>query len=134
VKIPAWTKPGAWGVVIGAAAWWIILAAGFGWMSAGSATHLAKNKAQAAVVAYATPICVARFERQSNAVVQWKALQKSANNFNQDSFLENKKLGLIDQTGEDTAEAIANACSTKLLALKTLDGVKLASSGSASKG
>jgi len=129
-----WLKPAVLGVIGGAAAWWIVLSAGLGWMSAGAAAHVAREKARAALVAYATPVCVARFERRPDAVKLWKALKKSADNYNQTSFLE--KRNLVSDPDQKvsgfTAGAIANACSTKLLALKSLDGIKLASAGSSS--
>lgn len=130
-----WLKPAVVGVIGGALGWWIVLSAGLGWMSAGAAAHLATKKARAAVVAYATPMCVVRFERQANPVAQWKALKKSANNYNQVSFLKKERNLIADpgqKLGDVTADAIANACSTKLLALKSIGGIKLTKANSAS--
>ena len=33
MNIPSWIKPGIWGAVLGAVAWWGVLSWGFGWMS-----------------------------------------------------------------------------------------------------
>ncbi|HLI12856.1 MAG TPA: hypothetical protein VKY65_14785 [Alphaproteobacteria bacterium] len=129
MKVPSWVKPGIWGIIIGAIGWWIVLAYGFGWMSAGTAKQMADNQAQSAVVAAVTPYCVQRFEQQPNAVTAWKALKKSADNYNQSDFVQ--KGGWVALPGQklsdDVTGGIANACATQLLALKELDGVKLSS-------
>jgi hypothetical protein len=127
--IPSWVKPGIWGAVIGAVAWWSVLFWGFGWMSAGAARQLADNQTQTAVVASATPYCVERFEQQADAVASWQALKKSSDDYNQSDFM--KKGGwatLPDQKPDsDITSAVADACATQLLALKELNGVKLSS-------
>jgi hypothetical protein len=125
--IPSWVKPGIWGVVIGAVAWWAVLFWGFGWMSSGSAKQLADNRTQTAVVAAATPYCVTRFEQQTGAVASWQALKKSAADYNQNDYVEKGGWAtMTDQKpGSGITSAIADACATQLLALKELNGVKL---------
>jgi hypothetical protein len=129
VTIPSWIKPGVWGVVLGALAWWGVLSWGFGWVSAQTAKQLADNKMQAAVVAVASPYCAAHFEQQANAVASWQALKKSADDYNQDQFI--KKGGWVALPGtendSDLADAVADACATQLLALKQINGVTLSS-------
>lgn len=129
MSIPAWVKPGAWGVVIGAFAWWAVLAFGFGWVSPGTARQRAENETQAAVVAAAAPDCVARFEHQANAVSSWKALQKSAADYDQNTYLEKGGWVVLPKQGPAAGmdDAVADSCATQLLALKQLDGVKLSS-------
>jgi hypothetical protein len=128
-KIPAWVKPAFWGVIAGALVWWGVLVWGLGWVSAGNAHMTAHQTALSAVAAAASPFCVARFEQQANAVAAWQKLKKSADNGDQDDFLV--KGGWIAAPGakadSDFANAIADRCATKLLALKELDGVKLTS-------
>jgi hypothetical protein len=129
MKLPSWLKPAAWGVVVGALGWWAVLSWGFGWVSAGTAQKMAADQTQTAVVAAMTPGCVARFEQQPNALISWKALKKSADNYNQSDFVQ--KGGWVELPGQkldsDTAGGIANACATQLLALKEIGGVKLSS-------
>jgi hypothetical protein len=129
MTIPSWLKPAGWGVVLGAVAWWIALAWGFGWMSPGTAAKMAADQSRDAVVAAASPYCVSRFEKQPNVLASWKSLKSSADNYNQGDFLQ--KGGWVALPGQkydsDTADAIANACATQLLALKELNGVKLTS-------
>jgi len=129
MTIPSWVKPGIWGVVLGAAVWWGVLSWGFGWMSSGAAKQLADNQTQSAVVAAGTPYCVARFEQQPNAVASWQALKKSAADYNQSDYVT--KGGWATLAGEkadsDITSAVADACATKLLALKELNGATLSS-------
>jgi len=126
MKMPSWTEPAIWALVIGALGWWLILAYGFGWVSAGTAAKIATKKAQDAVVAYATPVCVARFEHQPNAVSAWHTLKKT-DEWNQSDLVV--KDGWVAEPNQkldpNTASAIGDACATKILALKTLGGVKL---------
>lgn len=129
MKIPSWVKPGVWGVVIGAVAWWGVLSWGMGWVSAGAAKQLADNQTQSAVVATAAPYCVSRFEQQANVVASWQALKKSADNYNQSEFIQKGGwIALPKQTANsDFSEAVADACATQLLALKQINGVTLSS-------
>ena len=107
MKIPSWVKPGIWGMGLGAAAWWAVLAGGMGWMSGSAAKQLAENQTQPAVVAAATPYCVARFEQQSNAVTSWQALKKSASDYNQTDFV--KKGGWATLSGQKLDSEITSA-------------------------
>jgi hypothetical protein len=127
MTIPSWVKPGVWGLVLGALAWWGVLFWGFGWVSAQNAHQLADDQARAAVVAVASPYCATRFEQQANAVASWQALKKSADDYNQGDYIEKGGWAAISGTkpASDFTDAVADACATQLLALKTLDGVTL---------
>jgi hypothetical protein len=128
IKLPDWMRPAAWGVAAGALGWWLILASGFGWVSASGATKMATQQAQDAVVAYATPACVARFERQPNAAAAWQGLQKADSWNRNDLVVKDGWVGEPSQKlDSDIANAIADSCATQILALKTLNGVKLSS-------
>ena len=125
-KIPAWLEPGLYGIGIGAIAWWIVLSLVFGWMSAGTAAKTSAEKVQVAVVAYATPACVARFEKQPDAAAAWNTLNKT------DTWKRNEMItnaGWVAEPGQkldpDIVNAIAESCTTKILALASLGGKKL---------
>jgi hypothetical protein len=126
MKIPSWVKPAFWGAVVGAAGWWAVLSWQFGWVSLGTADLMAQEQAQKAVVAYAAPACVARFERQPNAVAEWKTL-KSTDTWSLTDAV--RKAGWVGLPGQkldsDLADAIANSCAPKILALTEINGVKL---------
>lgn len=126
IGIPAWTQPALWGALFGAVAWWIALSWGLGWVSPGTAKVAAAKHAQAAVVAYATPACVDRFEAQPGAVAAWKTLKKSEDWSRPDAI---SKGGWVAMPGQKIdplmGDAIANACASRLVALKQMDGIIL---------
>lgn len=132
MKIPVWIKPSLWGLAIGAVAWWGVLAWGFGWISPNTARQQADNQMQAAVIAVAAPDCVVRFEHQTNAVASWHALKKSADNYDQDGYIEKGGWALVPKQKSDSniVDAVADACANRLLALKQLNGVILTSAKS----
>ena len=125
-KILVWFKPGAYGAIGGAIVWWIVLSSGFGWMSAGASAKLAEQTAQTAVVAYAVPACVARFEEQKNPVDAWKALNKTESWSRSESI---QKAGWVAEPNQklsyDLNSAIGSACTEQIMALKALGGVQL---------
>jgi hypothetical protein len=129
MQIPVWVKPAFWGIVVGVLGWWAVLFWGLGWMSGSAATAMAQQKAETAVVASVTPYCVHRFEQQTDPAAAWKKLKTSADNFNQDSFLVKGGWTALPGAKLDPsyADAIADSCSTRLLALKTIGGVKVSS-------
>ena len=126
ITMPTWTQPAMWSAVVGAIAWWIALSWGLGWVSHGTAAKTAAKQAQAAVVAYATPACVDRFESQPNAVAAWTALKKSEDWSRPDAI---SKAGWVALPGQkidsEVGDAIANACASKLIALKQINGIVL---------
>ncbi|KKW40068.1 MAG: hypothetical protein UY89_C0006G0004 [Parcubacteria group bacterium GW2011_GWA1_54_9] len=125
LKFPTWTEPAAYSFVVGAVVWWIALSY-FGWVSAGTAREMATQKAQEAVVAVATPACVARFERQPNAASVWKKLNKTES-WERNEMVE--KAGWIAEPGQklsyEVSRAISESCAEKILALKKFNGAKL---------
>lgn len=118
--IPDWIQPALLGVVIGALAWWIVLAQGFGWDSASTVNQLASDAARKAVVTYAVPACVARFQREAHPADAWKTLSGTSS-WEQGSFVA--KSGWIGEPGQkidpELASAIADRCATELLSLTT---------------
>ena len=127
--IPSWVKPGFWGLVLGALAWWGVLAWGLGWTSPATARQMADDQTQNAVIAVAAPYCAERFEQQANAVASWQALKKSAANYDQSSFIEKGGWVALPKATpmSDLSDPVANACATRLLALKQINGVTLSS-------
>jgi hypothetical protein len=64
MRIPPQVKPALWGAAGGAIVWWVVLAFGFGWTSAGTTEKLASGRAEKAVVAALAPVCAERFNAQ----------------------------------------------------------------------
>src|SRR5712691_4489086 len=66
MQLPSEVKPALWGAAGGAIVWWVALAFGFGWTSAGTAEKLASARAEKAVVSALGPVCAERFNAQSD--------------------------------------------------------------------
>ena len=119
-----WTQI-SWSFVLGVLALFVFLL-WLGWTSRGSAEQMAADQTKAAVVAYATPACVARFERQPNAVAAWKEL-KGIQGYNQGDAIE--KGGWVAEPDQKLDSAIsrtiASECASKVLELKTIGNEKL---------
>jgi len=106
------------GVAIGAVASMIIGFSWGGWVTGGTATKLANERADTAVVAALTPICVEKFLQNSDAKANLAALQKISTNWEQGQYLENG--GWATRPGATSSDYhLARACAEKLVQLKT---------------
>ena len=106
------------GVAIGAVASMIIGFSWGGWVTGGTATKLANERADTAVVAALTPICVEKFLQNSDAKANLAALQKISTNWEQGQYLE--KGGWATRPGATSSDYhLARACAEKLVQLKT---------------
>jgi hypothetical protein len=74
MNIPQGMKPALWGAAGGAIVWWVVLAFGFGWTSAGTTEKLASGRAEKAVVAVLAPICAEKFNAQADLAAKRVAL------------------------------------------------------------
>lgn len=98
----------------GAIVWWIVLAAGFGWTSSGTAEKQASIRAQAAVREALTPICVARFEHDAEREAKLATL-KEKSSWSQDDFVMEQ--GWATMPGSEKPERdIAQECVNRILA------------------
>jgi hypothetical protein len=106
------------GIAIGAVA---AMAIGFswgGWVTGGTATKLANEQADTAVVAALTPICVEKFLHNSDATANLAALKKISSTWEQGDFLE--KGGWATRPGATSSDyQLARACAEKLVQAKT---------------
>src|ERR1041385_6167440 len=102
MQVPQWIKPGVWGVVIGAVAMMIV---GFAWCGrtlSSTAELKATERANAAVVALFTPICVESFMKQPDTMAKLTEFQKTAS-WRQTEFIE--KGGWATVSGSTTPHA-----------------------------
>jgi hypothetical protein len=105
-------------VAIGAVASMVIGFSWGGWVTGGAATKLADERADTAVVAALTPICVEKFLQNSDAKANLAALQKISTNWEQGQYLENG--GWATRPGASSSDYhLARACAEKLVQLKT---------------
>ena len=82
-----------------------------GWMTGGSANKLAAARADTAVVAALTPVCVEKFLQNSDAKANLAALQKISTYWEQGDY--------VVKGGWATGYDLARACAEKLLQAKT---------------
>ena len=117
MRVPPWIKPGVWGAVIGAVAMLIIGFAWWGWTLSSTAEHMAKERANAAVVALLTPMCVENFMKQPDAMAKLTEFHQTAA-WRQTEFIE--KGGWATASGSTTPHsAVAKACAAQLVRTKT---------------
>jgi hypothetical protein len=89
-----------------------------GWMTAGTADKIAAERADTAVVAALTPICVEKFLQNSDAKANLAVLQKICTTWEQGDYLQ--KGGWATQPGATSSDYhLARACAEKLVQVKT---------------
>jgi len=106
------------GIAIGAVASMVIGFSWGGWVTGGTADKIADERANTAVLAALTPICVEKFLQNSDAKANLAVLQKISSNWEQGQYLE--KGGWATQPGATSPDYhLARACAEKLLQVKT---------------
>jgi hypothetical protein len=112
MKLHQGIKPALWGAAGGAVAISVIGFSAMGWMLGSTAERLAVSRAESAVVAVLSPICVEKFQQQSNAAAKLTEFKKAAS-WDQRSLIE--KGGWAATPGTDkTDSAVISACAEKL--------------------
>jgi alpha/beta superfamily hydrolase len=105
-------------MAIGAVASMVIGFSWGGWMTGGTANKIAAERADTAVVAALTPICVEKFLQNSDAKANLAVLQKISTSWEQGQYLE--KGGWATQPGATSSDYhLARACAEKLAQAKT---------------
>ena len=105
-------KPGIWGAVIGAAAISVLGFSSFGWTLGGTADRMAQERAQTAVVAVLAPICVEKFQHQTDASAKLIEFNKVPS-WDRRSIIE--KGGWATMPGNDGPNsAVVTACAERL--------------------
>ena len=106
------------GAAIGAVASIVVGFSWGGWMTGGTADRLAAERADTAVVAALTPICVEKFLQNSDAKANLAVLQKISTSWEQGDYLQ--KGGWATQPGATSSDYhLARACAEKLVQAKT---------------
>src|SRR3989442_7607437 len=118
MQVPSETKPALWGAAGGAIALAIVGFTWGGWMTTGTANKLADQRADTAVVAILTPICVDKFQQHGDATANLVALKKISSSWEQGNFVE--KGGWATRPGATSPYyVLARACPEKLVQAKT---------------
>jgi hypothetical protein len=110
MSIPQWFGPGAWGVAIGAVGAMIIGFSWGGWVTGSTAEKMAAGRAEKAVVAVYTPVCVANAKR---AGAEQLAKLKAENSWERGDYVI--EAGWVGKVGEAYREAVADACAPKVV-------------------
>ena len=76
MKIHSGVKPAVWGAVVGAVAFTVVGFSSLGWTLGSTAEKMASQRAETAVVAALAPICVAKFQQQTDAAAKLVAFNK----------------------------------------------------------
>ena len=106
------------GMAVGAVAAMIIGFYWGGWVTGGTANKLAEQRADSAVVAALTPICVEKFRQNGDAIANLAALKQIKSNWEQGNFIE--KGGWATRLGASSPDyQLARACAEKLVQAKT---------------
>ena len=114
MKTPVGTKQGVYGFAAGIVATLIIGFTWGGWVTNTTATSMANDRAQIAVVEALVPVCVAHSKQDPKAQETLAALTKAAS-YNRNDVLE--KAGWATMPGTSTpVRGLATACATKLAA------------------
>lgn len=115
MQVP-WLKQAVWGAIIGAVATMIIGFSWLGWTLGSTAEKMAQQRAESAVVAALTPICVESFMKQSDATTKLTELRES-DSWKQREFVE--KGGWATMPGSKAPNpAVAGACAEELTRTK----------------
>lgn len=112
-KFPS-LKPGIWGAVIGAAAISVVGFSSLGWTLGSTAERMAKERAQTAVVDVLAPICVEKFQHQTDAATKLIEFKKVSSSWDRRSFIEKGGWATTAGTGAPNT-AVATACAERLV-------------------
>jgi hypothetical protein len=101
------------GCSIGAVAFAVVGFSQLGWTLGSTAEKMATQRAEAAVVAALAPICVEKFQQQTDAVAKLVAFNKVSSSWDRRSLIE--KGGWATMPGSSTPDsAVASVCAEKL--------------------
>jgi hypothetical protein len=113
MKLPPQMAPALWGAAGGAALLAILGFSWFGWVTGGSAERTAQERANAAVVAALTPVCVERFKESANATQNLEALAKIEYFWERGTFIEKGGWATFPNSAAPNSE-VARACAEAL--------------------
>lgn len=116
MNIPAKTEPFLWGAAAGAAALAIVGFSWGGWVTGGTAQALAGARADQAMVASLTPICVAQFQKGPKAQASLAAL-KGTDRWEQGAYVSKGGWATMPGSTDEPNREVAAACAEALVKL-----------------
>jgi hypothetical protein len=116
MNMPQEVKPALWGAAGGAIVWWVVLAFGFGWTSAGTTEKLASGRAEKAVITALAPICAEKFNAQADVAAKRVTLNDTSSWQRRDLF---PKEWVTLPGGSYPSSDLVEVCSDLILKPKT---------------
>src|SRR4029434_1917124 len=112
MKVHPGVKPAVWGAVAGAVAFTVVGFSSLGWTLGSTAEKMATQRAETAVVAVLAPICVEKFQQQTDAAAKLVAFNE-APSWDRRSLIEKGGWAKFPGTNEPNS-AVVSACAEKL--------------------
>src|SRR6201981_3372978 len=112
MKIHSGVKPAVWGAVVVACAITVVGFSSLGWTLGSTAEKMASQRAETAVVAALAPICVAKFQQQTDAATKLVAFNK-VSSWDRRALIEQGWWATVPGSDAPNA-AVASACAEKL--------------------
>jgi hypothetical protein len=112
MKIHPGVKPLVWGAVVGAVACAVVGFSSLGWTLGSTAEKMPTQRAEAAVVAVLTPLCVEKFQQQTDAAAKLVAFNK-VSSWDRRSLIEKGGWATVPGTDKPNS-AVVSACAEKL--------------------
>src|ERR1700741_1553465 len=113
MKIHPGVKPAVWGAVVGAVAFTVVGFSSLGWTLGTTAEKMQSQRAETAVVAALAPICVEKFQQQTDSAAKLVAFNKVSTSWDRRALIE--KGGWATMPGNDQPNsAVVSACAEKL--------------------
>jgi pimeloyl-ACP methyl ester carboxylesterase len=113
-------KPALWGAAAGAIALAIVGFSWGGWVTGRTAETIATNRAETAVVAALTPICVEKFRQAADASANLAEMKKTTYSWDQSKFVEKGGWATMPGSTEPNS-AVAMACAASLGRVKAVE-------------
>src|SRR5438552_12545650 len=105
-------KPALWGAAAGAVAISVIGFSSFGWVLGSTADRRAQVRAEDAVVAVLAPICVEKFQHETDAAAKLVEFKKIAS-WDRRAFIEKGGWAMMPGS-ERSNSAVVSACAERL--------------------
>jgi len=113
MKIPAKTEPFLWGAATGAIALAIVGFNWGGWVTGSTSQQLAGARAEQAMVASLTPICVAQFQKGPKVQASLAAL-KEIDSWQRGEYVSNGGWATMPGGTDEPNRAVAAACAAEI--------------------
>jgi hypothetical protein len=91
---------------------WFVGFSQFGWTLGSTAERLANDRAESAIISVLAPICVEKFQQQSDSAAKLIEFKKAAS-WDQRSLIEKAGWAMLPGTDKSNS-AVASACADKL--------------------